>query len=221
MISLLQVLQTSLRLEKRFVGVPLSSAMFTIISFPVWFFCMFISQSKQALQLVPSRALDPWRWPRGSQLWVREWTHLLTQTHAYLLIETNGACRLGRLILAPYLNFSPAGLFQRGLVSDIIILVARCLKIGFRPFVYFFTITLCFVTVYSLTALLNEAVNVDSWSGANSQHAFQIWKHVLLTITFPDSVSQLLVVRLKMVSRISTGKLAMRLLWCGGSVFSW
>ena len=40
MILLLQVLQTSLMLEKRFVGVPLSSAMFTIISFPVWFFCM-------------------------------------------------------------------------------------------------------------------------------------------------------------------------------------
>ena len=44
MILLLQVLQTSrsalLVLEKRFVGVPLSSAMFTIISFPVWFFCM-------------------------------------------------------------------------------------------------------------------------------------------------------------------------------------
>ena len=35
MMLLLQVL-----LEKRFVGVPLSSAMFTIISFPVWFFCM-------------------------------------------------------------------------------------------------------------------------------------------------------------------------------------
>ena len=42
-----------------------------------------ISQSKQALQLVPSRALDRWRWPRGSQLWVREWT---TRTSRTLLI---------------------------------------------------------------------------------------------------------------------------------------
>ena len=75
MILLLQVLQTSLRLEKRCVGAPLSSAMFTIISFPVWFSLYVISQSKQALQLVPARALDPWRWPRGSQLWVREWEH--------------------------------------------------------------------------------------------------------------------------------------------------
>lgn len=117
-------------------------------------------------------------------------------------------------------NFPPAGLFHCGLVCDIIIQVARCLKIVFRSFVYFFTITLCFVTVYSLTAPLTEAVNVDSWSGANSQHAFQIWKHVFLKFTFPHSVAQLLE-RLNMVFRISTYKLPMKLLWCCEGVFSW
>ena len=32
----------------------------------------WIAASGDENALSPARALDPWRWPRGSQLWVRE-----------------------------------------------------------------------------------------------------------------------------------------------------
>ena len=34
--------------------------------------------------LAPARALDPWRWPKGSQVWGREWTIMLRITRLSL-----------------------------------------------------------------------------------------------------------------------------------------
>ena len=61
-----QVLNTKMLAEALISQIRLTFY-FRFVSF------VFQSQSKQALELEPTRALDPLRWPKRSKLWERVW----------------------------------------------------------------------------------------------------------------------------------------------------